>query len=344
MISRPSNSGIATCIAASIGRQRRVGLPPSARATWSGRAPGCTGTSSVGERTGVPRLVLAARHGVAAPVPPAASTVATRASARPSSSHQRRRRRRAAIRRTPAARCRPRPRSRRRACRRTRCSRTARARGRRPPRRSAGRVAARARRARRTSGSRCGRGEPLAGQEQRVGQEPVQLTQVVRAALAQVGERLGRPRPPAPSTAPSARRPARPRRRAAPPAGPTRRSASTPSGQARRPPSSRSTTHRHPVEQGGQSRGLDAGRVGRAVERARSCGRPAAPCRQWTTAGRGRRLHQRCAERPSLLLEGPRPLLGDVRRRRVSWLPDQREPSDLPASRQWSFGWTSAPR
>ena len=169
------------------------------------------------------------------------------------------------------------------------------------------------------------RGEPLAGQQHRVGQEPVQLAQVVQAAGGQVGQRLGdqpgrhrrgghqlgvRARPRRPAAPPAARTPAA---RRPPPARPGARRAA-----AARPPRPRPAAPAvRPARPG------PGWRCGRARP---SRGRPAVRCRRWTAAAR-RASSPRSSSRVRALV------LGVSRRQRVSWLPDRHATPDLPASR-----------
>ena len=191
-MSRPSNSGIATCIAASIGDNAAPEAAHAARVEVRHSA-WITGTSSSASAptsqasSSPPALASVAAE---APAPPAASTVTISASTpRPAG-------------RRPPGRPAQRP-----AVHRQRvgagastasasvstkaCCRPPRARGRRRCRRSAApaasRVAVHAGR-----GQRGGRVEAVPGQQHRVAQEPGELGEVGRAALAQVGERLGR--------------------------------------------------------------------------------------------------------------------------------------------------------
>ena len=187
---RPSNSGIATCDG---GVQRG-----RARRRWPAQASPAGGQAEaledrdveLGERADVPRLVVAARAGRRGP----------RAARREHRHDQRvgpaqrveqlgfrRAQRRAEHRQR---RVRPRPRSQCRAPRRTRCSRPCGGRGSRGPRRPAAVFRAGLAFQQAPGRSAARRLEAAAGQQHRVRQEGVQLGQVGRAAVRQVGVRL----------------------------------------------------------------------------------------------------------------------------------------------------------
>ena len=318
---RPSNSGTATWVAASSGRQPVVaGRPRRARLVVRHR-PCRIGTSSAASAPTsqasssppalTPRRAGAARreHGDDQGVRGARACRSSSGSAGAQRGAEHRQR---AGRRRPRRACRAR--------RRRRCSRELVGPvvedGRRPGRRSS-RSTSRAARSRIPhDGQLDGRVEALAGEQHRVGEEGVQLAEVGRAALGQVGVRLGGDARRAPSTAPSARRPGPARRRARPPAGRPRSTASSPSCQARRAAEDPDDDDVGAVQQGGQLSGGGAGRVGEPVVRAATRGRRAGRCPRWTAAGRPW----------GCLPPDPRRAGGCAACGAVSWLPDRRAP------------------
>ena len=198
MISRPSNSGMATCMAASIGVSAAVEAAHWARAVVR-QSPCRIGTSR-------PARAPASQSPPWRPPaaePPAASTVVITASAWPRRSISWAPLRSEAQKTgSGVAPRRPWP---RRACRRTRCYPTIRAPGRtpRPPRgcfHDLGQIAGYVPRTghdhgRGGGGGRArasgGGGEALAGEQDGVGEEAGELAEVARAAFAQVAEGLG---------------------------------------------------------------------------------------------------------------------------------------------------------
>ena len=317
MMSRPSNSGTATWVATSSGDS------PSSLSAQAGAAGGEAEALQDrhverGELGHVPRLVLAARRGtggLGAPrrqhgddhgVRGGAACAAARA--RPG----------AARRSRPAAGGPRRPPARRRAPRRRRCC--PRAAG--PGSRGRRRPARRCRRRRRARPFEDpprrqldGRVEALPGEQQRVGEEGVQLAEVGRAALRQVGVRL--------------RGDARGHRRLLHHLGVGGLLAAQrhhrQAGRAHRrqpvgPRAGAAEDPHHddvgPVQEGGELSGGGAGRVGEPVARARRARARAGRCPTWTAAGR----------LMGCLPPDPRRAGGCAACGAVSWLPDRRAP------------------
>ena len=235
VMSRPSNSGTATWVAASSGRQPVVVGRPRSRGAGQAERPAGSGRRArpVRRRPRPRRRRPPTRR--PASVPPAASTVTTIASAAPSSVAAARARRCAARRSTPAAAGRRRPRSRAHSASTKRCCPPAGGRGSRARRRSGRRASRRGALQRRpSSAASTGGAKPW----------PVSSTRVGEEARAAARGCPGRPAPgrcgPAAATpgghrgqlhqlgvrAPARRRARRPARR-------WRRTASMPSCQAR---------------------------------------------------------------------------------------------------------------